>query len=106
MTLSTQLTQIAPDRRRFPRMELDHPVDLVEIDRGARHEGRAVSLSGGGLLFDCETALEIGTELEITLTPPLTVTGSLRAVLEVVRCDAVGDGSFRLGGRFVRMLTD
>jgi len=91
------------DRRRFPRLPLDHPVDLVDLDGGARFTGRARGLSGGGLRFACDEPLSPGMRLSITLTPPLTVTQPLKAELEVLRCDAEGPG-YEVAGHFVRLL--
>lgn len=94
------------DRRHFPRMRLDHPVALEDPTSHERFEGRARSLSGGGLLFETDRRLEAGALLEATLTPPMTVTEPLRALLEVVRCEAEGTGEtrFRVAGRFTRLL--
>ena len=75
------------DRRRFPRMPLNHPV--VCLADGERIVARVRSISGDGMLLETEHAFGRGAVFEVRIGPPLTGNRMFRAQVSVVRVDAV-----------------
>lgn len=93
------------DRRRFPRMRLDHPVtcDL----NGESFLVQARSISGDGMLFESSTRIAPGSTLTVRVEPPLTLHQPFRAEMEVMRVESMTDRDgdrFRIAGRFTKVV--
>ncbi|RMG12552.1 MAG: hypothetical protein D6729_16375 [Deltaproteobacteria bacterium] len=73
------------ERRRLPRMQLGCPMTFSGLDGSGPFVGKALSVSGGGLLFETGAIVSTGDRLSVTVTPPLALTGPLRARLCVLR---------------------
>lgn len=93
------------DRRRFPRMQLDHPVTCEVL--GETLIAHARSISGDGMLLETDRFLAEGTVVELTIGPPLTPNRPFRAVMTVVRVERTSveeEWRFQVAGRFSRVL--
>jgi hypothetical protein len=94
----------ATDRRRFPRMRLDHPV-TCDLE-GETFVVQARSISGDGMLFESETRIAPGTQLTVRVEPPL-IHQPFRAEMEVMRVETMADRDghrFRVAGRFTKVV--
>ncbi|MDX9768463.1 MAG: PilZ domain-containing protein [Ectothiorhodospiraceae bacterium] len=80
------------EKRGFPRMQLDCPIEIVEPSGGQMHLGTARNLSADGALFHAPVAFAAGTVLTIQIVPEKTVVPPLRAEVEVVRVDQEPEG--------------
>jgi c-di-GMP-binding flagellar brake protein YcgR len=87
------------EKRKHPRWKVRVPVELRPEASETPIRGETVDLSLGGFYVEMMFALEIGTQLDITLKVGDSI---LLATGEVVTCDrTVGNGI-----RFTRMLPD
>ena len=73
------------ERRAFPRMQLGCPMTFSGLDGSGPFVGKALSVSGGGLLFETAALVSVGDRIDVTVTPPLALTGPLKARLMVLR---------------------
>ncbi|MDF1563308.1 MAG: PilZ domain-containing protein [Deltaproteobacteria bacterium] len=80
------------DRRRLPRMRLGCVMEYRIEGTEEVVEGYAKTVSGGGLSFESDRALEPGTLVEIKVDPPLRLTNALTGVIEVTRCEPIDTG--------------
>jgi hypothetical protein len=82
-------TESHPDLRNAVRFPLHLPVTLkTSTDE---HRAQTIDISAGGILFQTETEVEVGSSVEFTVAMPGDVLGSDRDVLvkcrgRVVRC--------------------
>ena len=88
------------EKRDFMRMTVDCRVDFKDTN-GRDHQGRAINLSGGGLLFITDAPLTLGAELQLSVKPDAPVIQPLDVVGKVVRVDRV-DGKFEVGVNITR----
>lgn len=80
------------DRRRLPRMRLECVMEFKIVGSDETAEGYARTVSGGGLSFESDRALEVGTRIEILVDPPLRLSAPLTGVVEVRRCAPTDTG--------------
>jgi hypothetical protein len=66
------------DRRKYPRLRVQLPVELIDRRSNTRLIGTALSISAGGCYVETLDTFSRGTEVEILLTFPA----------RVLRCDA------------------
>jgi c-di-GMP-binding flagellar brake protein YcgR len=88
-------TESHPDLRNAVRFPLHLPVTLKTATE--EHRAQTIDISAGGLLFQTETEVEVGAEVEFTVAMPGDVLGSNRDVLvkcqgRVVRCTTESSG--------------
>jgi c-di-GMP-binding flagellar brake protein YcgR len=55
------------EKRKYPRVNIDLPVEYYRIDLTTHHNGRAINASEGGLLLYLPEQMEIGQHLKIKL---------------------------------------
>ncbi len=77
-------------------MGVDCPVTLRGAD-GTLFYAKAQDLSATGLQVSMAQALEMGAELELTMKPEQALVPPLEALVEVVRVNEVGPGSYEIG---------
>ena len=83
------------EKRNFIRMKVDTPVDLVIAGSAARTvKAICKDLSGTGMLVETEEALELGTELVVSIT---TGKNPFEADAEVTRSRTATNGKFIIG---------
>jgi c-di-GMP-binding flagellar brake protein YcgR len=91
------------ERRRYPRYNVDLPVEYYRIDSSVGHTGRSLSISEGGLLIHFPEQMEMNQHLRLKLSlgPELNM---IEAMAEVVWRDihlGKGWGDHRCGVKFI-----
>lgn len=87
------------DKRDFFRMTVDCTARFRVVGDERVGSARVKDLSGSGMLLWSELPVEAGTRLHVAVLPESEITPPLYAIVEVIRCDPVGDeqpGSFAL----------
>ena len=85
------------EKRNFIRMDTDSKLTFRELDGENSYEGRCLNLSASGILFSCDQHFAPGTQLEIYITPELSVVPPLNAIIEVIRTQT-DDENFTVAG--------
>ncbi len=68
MTASASgLRNLYEEKRGFPRMVINSPLDYQLVGETQTHHGQAINLSGNGVLLRTEQELESGQQLEIAI---------------------------------------
>ena len=85
---------MSDDRRQHERIELLAQVELRRVGQVATLS--AINISAGGVLFYMDSALDIGSIIEFTISMPASVLGTATDVIvkcsgRVVRCSKHGD---------------
>ncbi len=80
------------EKRNFTRMDVECIVDYklqgtTEMQQAAGH-----NLSAGGVRFETDQEIVMGTVLEIVISPQQKLTPPLEATAEVVRVESSADG--------------
>lgn len=93
------------ERRKYPRVTVDLPIEYRRIDSSARQTGRAQNASEGGLLLYLPEQMAIGQELRIKL---FFASGVELSAIEMVAQVAWTDihlgrewGDYRAGVKFI-----
>ena len=93
------------ERRKYPRVTVDLPIEYRRIDSSARQTGRAQNASEGGLLLYLPEQMAIGQELRIKL---FFASGVEFSAIEMVAQVAWTDihlgrewGDYRAGVKFI-----
>jgi c-di-GMP-binding flagellar brake protein YcgR len=93
------------ERRKYPRINIDLPIEYHRIDSTDRNNGRAINASEGGLLIYFSDHMEIGQRLRMKLHFASDSSMNIIEMLaEVVWIDIqldTGRGDYRCGVRFV-----
>lgn len=84
------------EKRNYIRMDVDCDITFKPADSDDTKTGRCTSLSGAGLAFIAETALNPGIALEVCVQSKNSVTPPMTAFIEVVRCTAQGDNKYEI----------
>jgi c-di-GMP-binding flagellar brake protein YcgR len=95
------------ERRRYPRFNVDLPIEYRLIDSSPEQSGRAMNISEGGLLVYLPDEVEIGQHLQLRLFFP---SGSLLNTI-VMRAEVAWSdihlgkdwGDYRSGLRFIEI---
>lgn len=95
------------ERRKYPRFNVNLPIDYYRIDSSISHTGKALNISESGLLIYFPEEMEIGQHLKLRL---FLASGSemntIETLVEVVWTDIrLGKdwGDYRTGVRFVNI---
>ena len=93
------------ERRRYPRFNVDLPIEYYRIDESTNYNGRALNISEGGLLIYFPEQIEIGQHLRLKL---FFILGSdlntVEALIEVVWIDIhlnEDRSNYRSGVKFI-----
>lgn len=90
------------ERRDFYRMAVDAEVAYRGMDGVHAGSGRCRNLSARGVLFHCDEALPVGSQWELTVASATPEVAPLKARIEVIRSEPLGDGSgYEVAGRMV-----
>ncbi|MGH1472125.1 MAG: PilZ domain-containing protein [Cellvibrionaceae bacterium] len=92
------------EKRNFIRMKIDTPADVIIDGKGESFKGICRDLSGGGMLIETETTLEIGLELVVRLASHHEASPMLKARVQVARVLESRDGKYTLGLEILEML--
>jgi c-di-GMP-binding flagellar brake protein YcgR len=98
------------ERRKYPRFNVDLPIEYCFIDSSTEQSGRAMNVSEGGLLVYLPDQVEIGQHLRLQLFFP---SGSSLNTIEMRAEVAWSDihlgkdwGDYRCGLRFIEITPD
>ena len=93
------------ERRRYPRFNVDLPIEYYQIDSSINHTGQTFDASDGGCLLYLTEQVEIGQHLKVKL---FFTSGSdlntVETLAEVARIDVyLGEvwGDYRCGVKFI-----
>jgi c-di-GMP-binding flagellar brake protein YcgR len=93
------------ERRKYPRFNVDLPIEYYRIDSSVSHAGRSLNISEGGLLIYFPEKMDLSQYLNLKLFFPL---GSELSTIEVLAEVAwteihLGEswGDYRCGVRFI-----
>ena len=93
------------ERRKYPRINIDLPIEYHRIDSANRDNGRAINASEGGLLIYFSDHMEMGQRLRMKLHfASDSSMNTIEMLAEVVWIDIqldTGRGDYRCGVRFV-----
>ncbi len=88
------------EKRDFIRMSTEHALEFREVGSGETRQGTCHNLSATGILFSCDEYLAEGIQLEVGITPQVSVVSPFSAVVEVIRSRPNGSpGRFSIAGR-------
>ncbi|WP_158968878.1 PilZ domain-containing protein [Paraglaciecola sp. L3A3] len=94
------------DKRNFFRMMVNSVCELKITDEGAERTTQAVckDISASGMSFElAESALELGTLVNVYIESTSSQIPSLTADTKVVRCDKVDDNTCAVGVEIIEM---
>jgi len=98
------------ERRKYPRLNIDIPIEYYRIDEPAGSRGRTLNISEGGLLIYSSERMEIGQRLRLRLfLNMVSELSSIELLSEVVWVEIRIDkdlGDYRTGVRFVDISPD
>jgi len=93
------------ERRRYPRYNIDLPIEYFQIDSSFSHTGRSLSISEGGLLIHIPEEMEINQHLRLKFSfSSGHELNTMEVVAEVVWKDihlGKGWGDYRCGVKFI-----
>lgn len=88
------------EKRDFIRMSAEHALEYREVGSGETRSGICHNLSATGILFSSDHAIAEGTQLEVSITPQVSVVSPFNAVVEVIRSHPNGaEGRFSIAGK-------
>ena len=93
------------ERRKYPRFNVDLPIEYYRIDSSINHAGKALNISEGGLLLHFPEQMDIGQYMRLKLFLPLgSELNTIEVLAEVVWTDVHLDkawGDYRCGVNFI-----
>ncbi len=95
------------ERRTYPRVSVDLPVEYLQINSSISHTGHAINASEGGLLIYFPEQMEIGQYISLKLFFSLgSELNTIEVLAEVVWMDMYlgkGWGDYRCGVKFINI---
>ena len=93
------------ERRRYPRYNIDLPIEYYRSDISIGHTGRSLSISEGGLLIHFPEQMEINQHLRLRFSVSSGAeSNTIEVLAEVVWKDIYldkGQGDYRCGVNFI-----
>jgi c-di-GMP-binding flagellar brake protein YcgR len=93
------------ERRRYPRYNIDLPIEYFQVDASIGHTGRSLSISEGGLLIHFPEQMEINQHLRLRFSVSSGAeSNTIEVLAEVVWKDihlGKGWGDYRCGVKFI-----
>jgi len=93
------------ERRKYPRFNIDLPIEYYRIDSSIGQTGKALNISEVGLLIYFPEQMEIGQYIRLKLfLPSGSGLNTIEALVEVVWLDihlGEGWGDYRCGVKFI-----
>ena len=84
------------EHRNYLRVDADCDITFKLFDSDQLFHGKCTSLSGAGIFFTAEQAVEMGKGLEINIPAQKHMVPAMTAFIEVVRSTATDDGRFEI----------
>jgi c-di-GMP-binding flagellar brake protein YcgR len=98
------------ERRRYPRFNVDLPIEYFQINSSVGHTGRGLSISEGGLMIYFPEEIEVSQYLKLKLFLSLgSESNTIEVLAEVVWRDihlGPGWGDYRCGVKFIDIPPD
>ncbi len=94
------------EKRDFIRVPVQCEVTLETLDSGRQFVAEGRNLSGNGVLFLTEESLQPGDRLNLHIEATQVLTSVLDATIEVVRVEALADGSRYAVGSTICTITN
>jgi c-di-GMP-binding flagellar brake protein YcgR len=93
------------ERRKYPRFNVDLPIEYSRIESSIGHTGKALNVSEGGLLIYFPEEMDIGQYIRLKLFLSLgSELNTIEVLAEVVWMDIhlnKGEGDYRCGVNFI-----
>ena len=93
------------ERRKYPRFNVDLPIEYYRIDSPISHAGKALNISEGGLLLSFPEQMDIGQYIRLKLFLSLgSELNAIEVLAEVVWMDihqGKDRGDYRCGVKFI-----
>lgn len=86
------------EKRNYIRMHIDCDITFKLAGSVEVYSGRCTSISGSGVSFITDRAIDQGKALEITVVPNNSITPSMIAFIEVVRITRQYDHTYEIAG--------
>ena len=86
------------ENRHFTRLQANCPMSFKLADQSEWFQGICFNISGSGILFQAERAIDAGKAVEIHIVPENKLTPPFTAFIEIIRCSPTDSGGFHLAG--------
>lgn len=96
------MARMFDEKRDYYRMTADCPMDFKRVGTNENDHGKCINFSAGGILFISPRPVAAGDELEVNITPAMSLVPPLNAIIEVIRCTAEGS-QFEVAGSIKEM---
>ncbi|MCW9014425.1 MAG: PilZ domain-containing protein [Gammaproteobacteria bacterium] len=90
------------EKRNFFRMNMDCNLEYSINGSGEKQCGVVSNLSGDGVSFIADEAVNPGTEVHVSIAPENNVTPPLKVTIEVLRCDNADGNRFEIAGNITK----
>jgi len=84
------------ESRTFIRMDVSCKMTYKFPDSEQEFAGECLNLSGSGILFSADRALDSGVALEVTIAPENSLTPPMKSYVEVIRSKEIEPGVFEV----------
>lgn len=84
------------EKRTFVRVDVDCDMNYRLVDDTEFQTARCLSLSGAGISFVTQHAIDEGKALEINITPQNAITPTLTAFVEVIRVTPLSASDYEI----------
>jgi hypothetical protein len=84
------------EKRAFSRTRTNCGMSFKRVGADDSNEGLCLDISGSGILFQADCAIEPGRALEIHTRPKDRITPPITAFIEVVRCTRTAQERYRI----------
>lgn len=84
------------EKRDYIRMDVDCDITYKLAESNVVKTGKCVTLSGAGVSFIADQIFDVGLAMEVSILPKTSITPPMTAFIEVVRSDALNDGSYQI----------
>lgn len=83
-------------------MNLNCDVEYSVNGSGMKSSALLKNLSGDGAMIELDHAVEVGTEIHLSITPENSITPPLNVTIEVLRCDENEPEQFAIAGNITK----
>lgn len=84
------------EKRGFYRMCVECQLEYTEKGNDETRTGHVKNISGDGILFHTDSAVTVGTEMNIIVKAGSNLTPPLHATIEIIRCNLTDDDSYEV----------
>lgn len=84
------------EKRSFYRMPVECQLEYTANGNDETRTGHVKNISGDGILFHTDSAINVGVEMSIIVKAGSNLTPPLHATIEVIRCSLTDDDSYEV----------